>query len=203
MKIKFPTFYYPYLKAITFCGQIKPGKKKINIFEKAVELTSQYTIRDKKAFIHIAIASSKQKYKHLHIDCALPIVVKKSGMPKNLQNIEEINDFLSSVGTHKLEVDINALFHIPTAEISTNTIIKIFSIEHKKGNFSIHLDSGTISIKGAPIYSLSWSKMDEKKTRIVISGEKTETFGPEYMINLTEFIINLFKVFLLGGDNGR
>jgi hypothetical protein len=155
---------------------------------------------DKGAFITVGLGENTGK--HFHVDITKQEIFPKKLMPKSTRNISlaKVEKQFERLDGKEILVDYKGLFVIGLAELPEAGIIKSLSFQTQFGDVAIKLRAANLSVKGAPVNSISWNmRADGKEFRVMLTAEKVVArVGENYLTDALSMLENAFKVFILG-----
>ena len=199
MEIVLPEFEAGYCRLVTACGELLGSNAQRKSIRTAKTKVARYRTQSGTALVRSWIYG-KGNTRYLHVDCALREYFPKDNIPKVTHTKAEVISIIERAVGHDIDVSIIGCFEVPMIKLPKGAIIRLLSEEQKTASISMKMTEGTFSLTGAPIETIDWRELKDKKSllHVKIQGDIRSTVSEKYMCEMWEWINTQFKLFVLG-----
>ena len=134
---------------------------------------------------------------HLHVDVAKPEYFKDEP-PEVDSTWDQVEKQIAEFATQTFKVKATAIFTASKEEIQKSPLYTLMSLETRSGDISMKLTSGTLTVTGATLRTISWRRREESGNVEIKLNANIETQLDElYLSKPFEMLSEVFKSVVL------
>jgi hypothetical protein len=196
MPLELPNLVEASCRVFSACGEVKTTSKnsKKALGKNAEWMTARATTGGKVAFVRASFGSKTGK--HCHIDFAIGDSFRRGKRPKVTHTKEAIDEVISKLEGHSIEVEATGWFYLPVDDLSPAIKFAAEIIDTEQDDVSIKMTSGKLTVSGTPVNTIEWHLTGDGSVAICIQARTEAIVNDSYLPRLFSILTVALRSFV-------